>query len=547
MCKPGATRLRGRMPACVADLIVHHAHVVTLDTAAPSVEALAIRGETIVAVGTDAEIATCTAPRTLDLHGATVLPGFIDAHAHPGESGMERGLVNLEDVATIDEAVARARAWRAANPDPTWIEGGGWDTPSFPDAVPLPALDAAFGDTPVYFASADGHSGWANSAALRAAHLLTGPDPAGGAVLRGPDGAPTGVVRETATDVVTAAIPTPPRATIDAGLRVALGELARFGITSVVEAASDPDLLAGWRRLERSGALTARIFAAVPVEPGEGAAGVTRVARLARRYHSDRLRVDAVKLFFDGVVETETATLVAPYLDGTNAPPQFTDAELDSILPAAARAGLAVHGHALGDGAVRQALDAEARAAVRPRMILAHLELVDPADVPRFASLGVVADLQPFWAYPDPYVTTGTVPVLGPERVARLYPFGDLLGARALLAAGSDWSVTTLDPWPAIEVAVTRRDPETPGEALAPDQALPLSAILAAYTTGGAHAVAMDGRLGVLRPGAYADFVVLNRDPLTTPPADLSTVKVTQTWMGGRMVWDAAPPDGLER
>lgn len=530
--------------SCLADVVVLGAHVLTMDAARPEVSAFAARSGTIVAVGDDATIRACVGPKTLvhRLAGATVLPGFVDAHNHPGESGIELGEADVSAAPSVDAVVTTARAWRDAHPGAAWVEGGGWDTTTFPDAAPLAALDAAFGAQPVYLASADGHSGWANSAALRAAGLLTGPDPRGGQVVRAADGVPTGVVRETATDVVAGAAPDPDRATVDAGLAAALGELARYGITSTIEAASDRTLLAGWRRAERAGRLTARIFAAVPVDPGEGPAAVRKVAALARRYHSDRLAVTAIKLFFDGVVETETARLLAPYADGTNGEVQFTDAELDALFDAADRAGLQVHGHTIGDGAVRQALDAETRLVARRgakdrRMILAHLEMIDPADAPRFAQLGAIADLQPLWAYPDPYVETGTRPILGNARTARLYPFGDLVRAGAPLAAGSDWSVTTLNPWPAIEVALTRQDPDAPGAVLGPDQALDLDTLLHAYTTGGAHAVGADGRLGVIREGAQADFVVLDRDPTRIPPADLSAVQVAETWVGGACVY----------
>ena len=206
------------------------------------------------------------------------------------------------------------------------------------------------------------------------------------------------------------------------------------------------------------------------------------------------------------------------------------------------RAGLQVHAHAIGDAAVRQLLDAYARfeaQGARPGHppLAAHIELIDPADIPRFAALGVAADIQALWAYPDRFIRDLTVPVVGPERAARLYPFGDLDRAGTHIVAGSDWSVTTMDPWPAIEVALTRRDPDTPGDPLAPDQALSLDRMIAAYTADAGAALPTDLRLGRLEVGAPADFVVLDRDPWALPSDQLSDVTVRETWVAGRRVY----------
>ncbi len=528
---------------CVAELVVIGAHVVTMNAAQPRAEGFAIADGVVVRVGSDADVNACIGRDTkvYQAAGSTVLPGFIDAHAHPADSGMEAEFVDLSGALTIEAVLARMRSWREAHRDARWVQGGPWDGVALAAVAPLAVFDAEFGETPVFLWSEDAHSAWVNTAALRAGGLLDGAAPRGGTVERDATGALTGVIRETAVDAVANVTPAPTAAAVDAGITLALAELRRYGITSVIEASSNPSLLAGWRRAERAGRLTARVFAALPVDLGEGAPAVARVARFAKKYRSDRLRVNAIKLFMDGVVETQTALMLEPYLRGGVPPVQFEDAELDELFDAADTAKLQVHAHAIGDAAVRQVLDAESRLVARRgagdrRPILAHIEFVAPVDAPRFAALGAIANLQPLWAYPDLYVTTLTVPAIGAARASSAYPFGLLASAGAPLAAGSDWSVTTLNPWPAIEVAVTRRDPDAPGEALGVDQALTLDTIVAAYTLGGAHAVFADDWLGQIALGFRADFVILDRDPWAGPVGELSEVKVKLTAVGGELL-----------
>lgn len=496
---------------------------------------MVVKDGRVLAVGAGER--TCEAARTVDLHGAVVLPGFIDAHAHPAEGGLELHMLQLGAVTTLDELAAAVGAWAAAHPEEPWIEGAGWDAVALDGIAPLAALDAAT-DRPVFLSSADGHSAFVNSAAFRLAGLDPATDPPGGLVDRGPDG-PTGWIRETATDVVGEAVPRWSAERTDAATRAGLAGFAEHGVTSIVDANADADSLASYRRLDREGALTARVYAAVEVVPGDVRAGVAQARRLRARYTSPHLAVTGAKLYLDGVVESRTAALLAPYTDGTVAPLAFPDADLDRVVRAADRAGLQLHAHAIGDAAVRQYLDAIARhgAPLAHPPLAAHIELIDPADVPRFAELGVAADLQALWAYPDDYVRALTVPVVGPDRAARLYPFGELDRAGATLVAGSDWSVTTMNPWPAIEVALTRRDPAGGGEALGEGQALDLLTMLRAYTSEAGSV--FPGGVGSLAPGAAADFVVLDRDPFAVPVTELSEVRVRETWMDGRRVYAA--------
>ena len=565
--------------ACVADLVVTDGHIYTMDAAKSVIEAMAVAKGAIVAAGSNADVANCTAKQRVSLAGHTVFPGFIDAHTHPSESGTELQTVDLTTVVNLDELVLTTKSWASAHPRAKWVQGGGWDQSIFEGTNPRALLDAAVPDRPVYLGSADAHSAWVNTRALTMAGLMeTGvPDPAGGRIERDANGVPTGVLRETASDAVGDLVPDYPRAMIDAGTESALAMMRQFGITTVIDADAPDWVLKAYQRFDRRRKLTARVYAAVSVEPDAGIEQIDGIVAARKRFASDRLHVNAVKFFLDGVIESETALMLAPYASGRNGPQQFSPEDLDELFEAADDAGLQLHAHALGDGAVREFLDAVERlSAHHPersrRPIAAHLEVIDPADVPRFGKLAVIADFQPLWAYPDPYITKLTTPAIGAARTEWLYPIAAVANAGGRLAAGSDWSVSSMNPWEAIEVAVTRRDPadsgrglvpagttggevvpdaetgaaltsatsdNTLGGALSPHHAIDLGAIIAAYTTGGAYAVGEEDRLGALTVGRQADFVVVSVDPFTIAAEALSDVEVLSTWLAGERVYAA--------
>lgn len=527
----------GFVPGCLADLVITAARIHTSDPALPSAESMAVRRGQVVALGTAAETSACVGPRTRveSRPTATILPGFIDGHSHPVAGGIERGLADLYDAETLEDAIGSTRAWADAHAGAPWIEGSGWDPVAMAGVSPRAALDAAFPARPVFLASSDGHSAWVNTAAFAAAGVaLDAPDPRGGAIHRDAAGAPTGVVTEMAVDAFAEALPEPSRAAVDAGLHVARGEWTAAGITTVVDADASEEALAAYARADRRGALSTRVFAAVSVAPGEGAAGVRRAARWGAKHGTPRVRVHAVKLFLDGVIEAKTAALVEPYADGTRADLQFTDAELDAIASEAGRRGLALHAHAIGDAAVRQFVALVERHRQLHGSVAAHVQLVAEGDAERLARAGVAVAASPLWAYPDATITELTEPVIGPERTARSYPLATLLRAGVAVAGSSDWPVTTMDPWDAIEVAVTRRDPALGADApaLGPEEAISLDAALAMYTRDGARALGRED-VGVLREGARADFVVVDRDPAALAPTELDGVQVVETWVGG--------------
>lgn len=533
-----------------ADLVVRDARVHPLD--GPPTEAVAVRAGRIVYVGPNSGVGAFVGAgtRVLSLPGRMVLPAFHDCHVHPLEGGVELGRLLLESSATsprvwLDQLAAYARE----HPEKRWIVGGGWANPVFPEGNPSrKLLDAVVSDRPVYLVTADGHSAWLNSAALAAAGITRQTsDPPGGRIEREPDGTPGGTLRESALELVSAHLPPTTPEERQEGLRRALALAHGFGITTLHEAhARDEADLAAYAALEARGQLKARIIAGLPTEPGQGAGQVHGLLALRKRYLSRRLRPTAAKIFADGVIESRTAALLKPYRDGTSGLLNFPPEELTELVVALDRAGFQIHVHAIGDRAVRLTLDALEQARQSngwrdARHHLAHLEIVHPEDLPRFASLEVGATIQPLWAQRDSYIRELSEPFLDAERNARLYPLA-ALARHARLAGGSDWSVSSLNPLQAIEVALTRRGPDEPaGEPWLPEQRLDLDTALRAYTVGGAHASFQENETGTLTVGKAGDLIVLERDLYLVEPSEIGSVKVLRTFFEGEEVYTASP------
>ncbi len=519
----------------------------TLDPGRPRAEAIAIAGGSIVFVGSTESARGWKGPatRAIDLRGATVLPGFHDAHVHPAGGGLRLGRCDLTDLPTAERVLETVRAYAAAHPDFPWIRGGGWDLPLFPGANPHRSLlDSIVPDRPVYLSAADGHSAWVNTRALALAGITREtPDPPTGRIERDrATGEPTGTLREDAADLVAKLLPPSSREERIEGLRRGLAFAAKHGITSILDASADEEVLEAYRALEGEGPLPVRVLAAIPVDAARGVADVPRLVDLRRRFGSRAVRPIAAKVFVDGVIESGTAALLEPYLDrpGERGIANLEPAPLDALVEALDREGFQLHFHAIGDRGVRMALDALERARARngprdARPHLAHIELIDPADVGRFRRLSAVGNFQPLWAYADPYITDLTIPVLGPERSSRLYPIGSLSRAGAPLAFGSDWPVTSIAPLEGIQVAVTRRGPTAgPGPAWLPDEAVDFPTALAGYTSGAAFALFQEKETGTIETGKSADLVVLDRDPFDVPPPQIHQVRVVLTLREGR-------------
>jgi len=514
-----------------------------------TVEALAIRGGLIVYAGPSqgARSSIGETTRVIDLAGKMVLPGFHDTHMHP-RGGLGLAEPRLEDLGSREAILDSVRSYAARHPDLPWIRGRGWQLPVFPGANPRKEwLDQIVADRPVYLAAADGHSAWVNSRALALAGVTRQtPDPPNGRIERDPQsGEPSGTLRESAAELVARHLPRRTAQEIEAGLRRALAMANAFGITSLYEASAGPELLAGYAALDSAGLLTARVHAALETDPRAGPLQVDSLRAWRGRYAGTRyFSPRAAKIFVDGVIEARTAALLAPYEGSTSrGEPNLSPGALDTLVAALDAAGFQVHTHAIGDRAVRMSLDAFAFARRHngprdARPMIAHLELIDSVDIARFATLGVVPSFQPLWAFADSYIRDLTEPVLGPARSRWLYPIGSVSRAGAPLAAGSDWSVSSMNPLEAIQVAITRRPPDsTTGPAWLPDERVSLATMLTAYSEGGAWAAGEESRTGTLEIGKAADLIVLDRHLYRIPANQIHTAKVLLTLLDGREVW----------
>jgi hypothetical protein len=541
----------GAAAAPPADLVLTGGAVYTVDAARSWAEAVAIRGGRIAWVGSDDGAAAWIGPatRVVALGGRFVMPGFHDSHVHPITGGMRTLQCELSGAATAAEAVERVGAYAAAHPGKPWITGRGWELPLFPAANPRKELlDAVVPDRPVYLTAADGHNAWVNSKALALAGVTAATaDPPSGRIERdAATGEPSGCLRENAKALVSRLLPKTTQAERAEGLARTVELAHRAGLVGLFDASVDAIELEVYRDLDRAGRLDLHIGIAMYVDPEKPLAPqVAEIVALRGLDWGPHVHLRSAKLFADGVIESGTAALLAPYVGRgeDRGGLEWDTAKLAEAAVALDRAGLQLHVHAIGDRAIRATLDAveAARRANGPRdrrPTLAHIELFDPAEVPRFRTLGAVASFQPLWAWADPYIRDLTEPQLGPERSRRLYPIASLAATGAVIAGGSDWSVSSLAPLEGIEVAVTRRGPgEGPGPAWLPDERVPLATMLAAYTIGSAYAAFNERESGSLEAGKAADVIVLDRNPFAVPPHEISEIRVLLTLFAGREVW----------
>jgi predicted amidohydrolase YtcJ len=537
----------------IADLVFTGGPVHTGDAARRVVSSVAVRGERIVAAGHD-EVRELIGAGTevVDLAGRLLIPSFQDAHVHPVGGGLELGTCDLSGAVTLDEYRRRISGYARSHPELAWLTGGGWSMEAFPGGTPTRArLDELVADRPVYLVNRDHHGAWVNSRALELAGITaTTPDPADGRIERDTAGAPTGMLQEGAMRLVAELAPEPSVDDQVAALLRAQRLLHSVGVTAWQDAivganpiSADPGpayLAAGER-------LTARVVAALWWDRDRGAEQIPDLLDQREKLTAGRLCANTVKIMQDGIAENFTAAMLSPYHNHT------AGTGLSFVDPAALRdhvteldaLGFQVHFHALGDRAVREALDAVAAARAKngwrdTRPHLAHVQVVHPDDIPRFRALGASANIQALWAAHEPQMDDLTIPFLGPERTTWQYPFGDLLRAGATLVAGSDWPVSSADPIQGIHVAVNRRLPAAPEgtPVFLPGQRLDLGSALAAYTAGSAYANHLDDT-GTIAAGKLADLVVLDRDPFAGPPGDIATTRVEQTFAGGRRVYAA--------
>ncbi len=540
-----------------ADLVLLHGKIHTQDAKRSVVHAFAVRGNAIVAVGTDQAIAAYVGPQTrsVDLAGRVVLPGILDAHTHPAQSAQDVGKCSLDDK-PLALAVIKSRVAACLQEQPgertQWFEVVMVD----PSGLTLTRadLDGMLSDRPLLLTGSDGHTAWANSAALKLAHITAATkDPVGGHIERDGAGLPTGTLRDIAAEMAQSVMPVPSLEQQAARLAKALDSMRAVGITSVQDAAVDDRTMQIYKRLYDEHRLNMRVRASFYLKNLHDPAAdlIDKAVKFRSKWavDPDFLRADAVKIFADGVIEypSHTAAMLEPYLDShghptsDRGPSYFEQSDLDKIVTTADAVGLTVHVHAIGDRGVRSALDAFAAArrgnGMRDnRDQIAHLELINPADFPRFKQLGVIANFQLLWAEAGDYTDKATIPYIGAERSRYLYPARSLRDAGAVIAGGSDWGVSSFDPFIAIEHGITRA--ERRGQpALLPEQGLTLQDMVDAYTINAAFAMKQERTTGSIEAGKRGDFIVLDRDIFALDPFDLHDTKVAATYLDGREVY----------
>ncbi|MEX0710077.1 MAG: amidohydrolase [Chloroflexota bacterium] len=536
-----------------ADLAIIGASLETMSGNASGADALAVRDGRIVAVGRSADLRPLLGPRTelVELHGETVIPGFQDAHVHPIHGGLLHDECDLYPLTDASAYVAAIAAYGAAHPDRAWITGSGWAMPAFAGGNPTRAvLDAVVADRPVFLWSRDGHSAWVNSRALEVVGIGSGTaDPPDGRIERDEDGAPCGTLHEGAADLVDQHVPQPTTAEMASALIEAQRYLHSLGVTAWQDARATSAELTAYRDAAANGRLTARVVASQLWDTARGLEQIGEMVAQRLASASDRLQAGTVKFFVDGIIENGTALMTAPYLDAGGEPtanhgmPMLEPKLLRQAVVALDELGFQCHFHAIGDGAVRLALDAIEGARDRNgrtdgRHHIAHLEVINPVDIPRFAALGATATIQPIWATLDAQMIDLRIPVLGPERTGWQYSFRSLQRAGAHLAGGSDWTVSTPDPLLEVEAAVTRVDADDRGaEPFLPHERLDLDAALRAYTIGSAYVNHLDASTGSLEVGKLADLVVLDRNLHSEDGRPIGEARVSHTFVDGREVY----------
>ncbi len=546
-----------------ADLVFTGGPVFTADSVRSRASAVAVSGGRIVAVGHN-EVRELIGPATevVDLGGRMLVPGFQDAHVHPVWGGLDLMRCDLSELATEPEYLERIGRYASESSDSSWILGGGWGMSAFAGGTPTAAaLDTVTGERPAFLPNRDGHGAWVNSAALRLAGIdRNTPDPSDGRIERDAAGEPTGTLHEGAMGLVNRLFPQSSVEELTEALLLGQKYLHSYGVTAWQDAivgsygdAGDPG--PAYLAAAAAGTLTGRVVGALWWDRARGLEQIEELVEKRARYRGGRFAATSIKIMQDGVAENFTASMLEPYCDGHG---HFTDNSGISFVPpeilnaAAPRLdalGFQLHFHAIGDRAVRECLDAVEHALTENgrsdnRHHIAHLQVVHPDDIPRFRSLDVTANMQSLWAALEPQMVDLTLPFLGSPRDAWQYPWGELLRAGTVLAAGSDWSVSTPNPMAAIHVAVNRLS--APGyeegeyEPFLPEQAIDLASALTAYTAGSAYVNHLDDSTGTIEVGKYADLTVLSRDPFAGPSEEIGLTTVEQTFVEGERVFAAS-------
>jgi len=544
ICIVGSKLVAQSKPA--ADLIITNAKVWTVDKTHPTAQAVAVLGDRIVAVGSNADIDVWRGHDTkvIDAGGKLLLPGFNDAHVHFVSGGLQLESVQLNDATSKQEFVRRIAAQAKKTPKGEWIQGGDWDETKWsPLSLPTKELiDAVTPDNPVFVSRYDGHSALANSTALRLAGITSQtPDPPGGVIIRDAQGNPTGDLKDAATDIVFKVIPPLSHEQRLRAVRRALEYAASLGVTSVQN--MDPDYadIAAYAELLQNGELTTRIYAAPLIDQVDDQVKIG----IRHAFGGPFLRIGAVKAFADGSLGSRTAYFFEPFSDEPSnrgllgEEMQPLSLMRDRMMKADA-AGLQICTHAIGDQAISIILDlyadiVKAHGEMDRRLRIEHAQHMAAKDFDRFAQLNVIASVQPYHAIDDGRWAEGYI---GHDRASRTYAFRTFLNHWVHLAFGTDWDVAPLNPIWTVYAAVTRStlDGKNPNGWF-PDQKLTVAEAIEAYTMGSAYAEFQENVKGSITPGKLADMVVLSDDIFSIDPAKIRDVKVLKTIVGGKVVW----------
>ena len=545
-----------------AELVLRGGRIAKMDAARSWASGVAVGGGRIVAVGPDAAVSPLIGPstRVIDLRGRTVTPGFQDAHVHPVHGGRAMLRCDLHSDTQSGPGFDIIEAYVRSHPDETWIRGGGWYMAAFEGGTPRREdLDRIVSDRPAFLTNKDGHGAWVNSKALEIAGITADtPDPSDGRIERDPDGSPSGTLHEGAMDLVTRFMPADTPAELEEALRLGQAHLQGFGVTAWQDAIVEPDAEErAYVALASSGELTARVVGAMWWEWARGAEQIEEFVERRRTTSIGRYRATSVKLMMDGVLENFTGAMLEPYGDGRGGTTenrgllQIDPDGLATWVPQLDALGFQPHFHAIGDRAVRASLDAveaarRANGMSDTRPHIAHIQVIHPDDIPRFRQLDVAANAQPLWAAHDDQLDILTIPFLG-DRWGWQYPFRSLRAAGAVLAMGSDWSVSSPNPLWEMHVAVERKALESYArdrEVFLPEERLDLIDALAAFTSGSAYVNHLDDETGTLEVGKLADLAVLDRDLFDRGAGAISEARVVGTFVEGVPVFEDPALDG---
>jgi len=541
------------LAAETADTIITNAQVYTVNPQQKWAEAIAVRADKIIFVGDAKSAESYKGPSTkvIDAKGKLVLPGFTDCHVHFMSGSLGLTQVDLTGANTIEEIQKRVKDYAAAHPTLPWITGMGWQYPTF-GATALPnkkILDDVMADRPVYLVAYDGHSSWANSKALAMAGIdRNTPDPPNGKIVRDANGEATGALKEAAGDLVERLMPKPTREERLTALRKGLHEANRLGVVRVHSAGGDFEYLDLYDELRKNGELTVRQYIAYFLDPPElKPEAIEKIEQARKKYNDEWISGGAVKTMLDGVVEAHTAAMLGTYADDTSQsgklfwdPDKYKQAiaELD-------KRGLQIFTHAIGDRAVRTALDAYENAQKtnhstddRPR--IEHIETITAEDIPRFGKLGVIASFQPLHTDPNEDTLKVWAVAAGPDRVSRAWPWRSVESTGGKLAFGSDWPVVTISPWPGVQNALTRQTAEgEPAGGWVPKERINIEDAVRGYTLGAAFAGRREKTEGSLETGKLADLIILSKDLFTIEPPDILNEEVLVTMVGGKVVYES--------